>query len=238
MYCNNNVIGVEEKHEDLNVLLERKGLECSTWIPLFREEKIINHDDILAIGDVIDRFEKYKKLVSHASNDSERNSLQQIFNIPEKAPDSAISEKLAQTGLEPSYWSDKFCNKLGITSLPALELVGGESYTALEQYSRYPWEKKALRKLLNMDEEENMLSNQRLKQKEKLEKREQEAKRLLKELESLRSEGKDRTDSEVRSIENHVREVLQIPPAAWISDDKTLDELISQLRQSHEAISG
>ena len=201
---------------------------------MFNNEQIINHDDILAMSS--DRFEKHSRLSQVACSDSEKFSLQQIFNIPEEVPE--ISSKLAGVGLDPSYWSDKLCKKLGVTSLPALELVGGESYTELEPFARHVWEKKGLRKLLNMDEDDNVLSNQRTKQKDKLLERQKELKSLLQELKTLNSQGKDRNDKNVQSIENRAREMWQIPPSSWISSDKKLNELIHQLNQSHENISG
>ena len=193
------------------------------------------------MGNQDDHREKYSQLSQFASNDSERSSLQQIFNIPEEVLcgfDPAMSSKIARIGLDSKYWSEIFCRKLGVTSLPALELVGGESYSVLERFARYVWEKKGLRKLLDMDTEDNVLSNQRMEQKRKLQERQEMAKSLLQELNSLRSQGKERNDKNVQRIENFIREMWQIPHTSWISSDKTLDELISLLNQSHEAISG
>ncbi len=71
------------------------------------------------------------------------------------------------------------------------------------------------------------------KKKEEIEKRQKEAKELLKELETLQASGKERTDAKVKDTEAKLRQVLNVPDSKWVSsNDKhvTLDIVIKDLK--------
>ena len=70
--------------------------------------------------------------------------------------------------------------------------------------------------------------------KEELRKQQERAEAILKELEKARAEGKSRHDEQIQKLEGEVRKALNITPESWISEDKSLDELIQKLKARHE----
>lgn len=152
--------------------------------------------------------------------------------------DSDITAELKRVGLDhpPGYWSKVFQDELGVTSVEALGLVGGESYHNLKQFVKHPWEKKALRTLLDIKEEESAFKKQRESQLEKMNERYKKASELLTILKEERSKCKDRSDQMVKDLENAAREMLQVSPAAWISKDESLSGLITHLEHLQDGI--
>ena len=146
--------------------------------------------------------------------------------------------RLKQDGLEPDHWLPIFRKELGVTSSQALTYIGEESFCTLQQFVRQPWEKKALRKLLGMKDEETSFQAQRQKHREKLKKRQEDSKQMLKDLDELQKQGKQRHDDAVQQIEGGIREALQISPDAWIPNDKTLEATISSLQSSVGELDG
>ena len=75
---------------------------------------------------------------------------------------------MALYGLDcPSgYWSKALKDELGVTSAIAIQFIGPESYFSLEKYAKSASQKKALRKLLNL--ETGSYKEQRCKEKEML----------------------------------------------------------------------
>ncbi|XP_063278754.1 interferon-induced very large GTPase 1-like [Prinia subflava] len=61
-----------------------------------------------------------------------------------------LAEELEKEGLDAGYWLPKMMQILGIKCREALQHLEYEDYLQLECEVRHPWEKKALRKLLNM----------------------------------------------------------------------------------------
>jgi hypothetical protein len=220
----------------LSKFLVSHGLTDHKWISRFHEQKITKPDQILPVkGDE----ELYVKLSSGA-NSQESAALRKILGItdsPEQAADS-IDMNLQKAGLEPSYWSAVFAKQLGVTTTQALEHVGGEEYPNVQRFARHPWEKKALRKFLKMDDEASDFQVQRKQRRDKLKKRQAESKELLQELKSLEKEGKGRHDQEVQQVENGIRERFQISSESWLSEDASLSHVISKLKECHDRIDG
>ena len=126
------------------------------------------------------------------------------------------------------YWQKVFEDELGVTSLTALQLVGGESYYHLTKFVKHPWEQKALRLLLN-NESNTLMSfmGDRLKQMDKMNQRYKVIRYFLEHLKQCNSE---RSDDKVQLVENRLRQSLQIPLKGWVPKEKTLQELVCQLQ--------
>ena len=110
--------------------------------------------------------------------------------------------------------------------------VGDESFGMLQQHVRKPWEKKGLRKLLGMKDEEISFQIQHQKQHEKLQMRQKESQEMLEQLKKLHKEGKDPHDDAIKQIVSGIREAFQISPDAWIPNDTTLEKAIHRLESN------
>ena len=151
--------------------------------------------------------------------------------------DTGFSKALKNVGLKPEYWLEIF-TKLEIDSVEALEFIDetSEEYPELIKAARKSWEKKALNKLLKIEDnkEEAKESEREKKVKQRLEKSNQ----TLQKLKELSEKGKQRHDARVQQIEKDVCEQFKISPESWISKDKSLSELINKLETHNERING
>ena len=153
------------------------------------------------------------------------------------ATESGFSKVLETVGLKPNYWLAIF-EKLEIDSVEALEFIDKESdeYSELIKSARKNWEKKALKKLLKIEDrgEEGKAEKEKEKTRELVRKRQEKSSQMLKELKELNQEGKQRHDERVKKIENDIREQFHISPDSWISKDKSLQDLICKLEEHQE----
>ena len=199
---------------ELSTFLEKHDLhvEPSKRLPLFRKMNITGPNSIFGIK--VSR-EHYEALSSEASSKKEQLELRKLLGIPHTTVDSQaeIESKLEEAGLDSNFWLQIFKDELGVTSLRALMHVGEESFGMLQHFVRVkmPWEKKALRKLLGMKDEETSFQTQRLNQRQKLLQQQKESHEMLEQLKVLHQEGKKRHDEKVQQVESVIRETLQIP---------------------------
>ena len=216
--------------------LSKNGLTHSKWLKYFKDQNITKVEDI----DELEYKDDVFTGLSLEANQAEIVALQKIFQIeaPVDAPDVGLDKELNDVGLDVFYWSEVFKRELGVKSPQALENVGEESFQLLAQFVKQPWEKRALRKLLNLESAESSFKKKRETQRAKLEKRQAESARLLAELKSLENEGKDRTNALVKVKEEKIREMLQTPDNAWMPTETSLGQVIQQMEAMHENISG
>ena len=220
--------------------LAHHGLQDDKWLDLFAQYSITSEENLLSIkcsetANMI--FENCEEL----ANDDELKVLKKILGISSQSEQNqkpGIEQGLDSVGLECKYWAKVFSDKLGITSMEALEFVGGESYHVLEQFVHHQWEKKALRELLKLDKLGSSFKSQRQSQKEKLVERCEKARQLVQQLKDFHNEGKKRSDKQVEQVESEIREMLQIPPQSWIQKDDSLVDLISQVEARDRMLSG
>ena len=147
-----------------------------------------------------------------------------------------LSRAIKDVGLKPTYWLDIF-TKLEIDSVEALEFIDetSDEYSELIKAVRKSWEKKALNKLLKIeDNKEEAKESEREKVKQRLEKSNQ----TLQELKQLSVKGKKRHDARVQQIEIDICEQFKISPESWISKDNSLSELVNKLEAHNERING
>ena len=164
-----------------------------------------------------------------------------------------LSTHLQKNGLDNVvFWKKQLKEKLGVQSKAALDLLTGDiaSYSELEKEAKFFVERRALQKIFKVDkvglkEEKEKKAKKKAEKKEKaleksaakkeeLRKQEEQAQAILKELEKARSEGKARHDERIQKLEAELRKALDITPESWISEDKSLDELIKKLEARHE----
>ncbi|KAM4014576.1 interferon-induced very large GTPase 1-like isoform 2-T4 [Anomaloglossus baeobatrachus] len=62
-----------------------------------------------------------------------------------------LTKRLGDVGLKHEKWSPLFCKYLGVESTQSLEYLGPEDYQKIEKYAEFPWEKQALKKMLNIN---------------------------------------------------------------------------------------
>ena len=164
-----------------------------------------------------------------------------------KIPD--LADMLQEEGLEEQFWLPQF-EKLKVESVEELGLLEGnmDALSTLQECIRYPWEKKALQKLLKTYEiiadKQETESQEAIKQHEKeilemeiekgredAEKKISEVKQLVHELVEARSDRKDRLDKHIQELEKRACEQLRVTP---LSSDKPLEKFISILEEMLE----
>ena len=226
----------DQEREALCKVLSENGLSHAKWLKSFKEKGITKPDQIHKNEG---NEEMYQLLSLDASSD-EKLALRKMFKIkaPVNPPDKSIDSKLMRAGLNVSYWSNVFKKELSIQSLQALEYVGYESYEILVQFVRKPWERKALRKVLKLENEEMSYEEQRKERIEKLIKQQAEYAEILKSLKDLEQEGKDRQDKVVKELEKGIYERLQVPGDMRPHKDTTLNETLKKIETIHANISG
>ena len=229
--------------EQIKDKLRSGGLDPSYWFKVFKEELEVNIPEEM---DFIGK-ESYKDLVKHIRKEREVKALRKFLHMPidepskpqSEDPDKRIEERLKSVGLDPSYWLALVKSELKVSIPEELEMIGKESYQDLAQHVRKEREKVSLRRLLGMPEnEESSTKSEREKKREKLKRNQEKADAMLQQLRELEKEGKNRHESAVKKLEDGIQEALQIHPDAWISKDKSLDELTRSLQVYIDKLSG
>ena len=221
----------DPKHE-FSEYLVKQGLTGGKWVDYLKPHGIASENNVLSIKGTENAttiFDAFRPVAS----EEELTILKKLLGVPNEIQDNdghSIAHKLERAGLDSEYWSSIFSDKLGVSTIAALKLVGRESYPTLEACINYPWEKRALREILNLEKIGNIMKEQREKQKNILKQRQKRAEELLLFLRECCSQGQERNDEKVKEIECALRGTLQVPQQSWIPQDKTLKELIHLLQ--------
>ena len=221
----------------LSKLLQEHDLSPNKWVPLFHNEGITTAVHVVANKGSDEIFES---LSSKADTEGEKRSLSKLLEIYEAAnsTESEIVSELVVVGLEPTHWLPILKTQLGLRTPQGLQHIGSESYTDLVRYSHKPWEKKALRTFLGIDDGETAIKSLREMQQEKLRQREEKCQQMLEELSSLQKQGKDYHDKVVSQLMDGIQEALQIPEGSWIVKGSSLEALIDGLNMIIEQLRG
>ena len=137
----------------------------------------------------------------------------------------ALSQALVKAGLS-ERWLIILKDELGVESMLGLQYIGRESYPLLLQFVGEPREKLCLLKLLGIEANKELSVidyNRRFLQKT------EELQKALKKLEELQGPIKYRQDSDVRAVETHCQEILQVPESAWIREEFILSDVIENV---------
>ncbi|KAM8810017.1 LOW QUALITY PROTEIN: interferon-induced very large GTPase 1-like [Eudromia elegans] len=149
-------------------------------------------------------------------------------------PASPLVQSCVKEGLDAEFWLPKLLD-MGVKSKEALQHLQYEDYLKLEREVKYPWEKKALLKLLNIEEKkktEEDLQKKRLKEREE---RHKSAESALKDLKEMQ---KDSSHSKGFKKEEELQKVLDIPQDYLKPSEnrmvKVVEEMQKQLEQQEK----
>ena len=218
----------------LSRLLREHDLSPDKWVPLFHNEGITTKEHITAYKGSDELFES---LLSRAYTDKERKGLRMLLEMREIPTNLnfEIERELVKAKLEPARWLSIFKTQLGVRTLQGLQQIGSESYVDLKKFADKSWEKKALRKLFGMEDEETAIKSLRKNQLQKLQQRDQKSRQIMKELKDLQRQGKGYHDEKVKHLMDGVQEVLQIPEGLWIINS-SLEALLSGLKMNFDQL--
>ncbi|XP_069823068.1 interferon-induced very large GTPase 1-like isoform X2 [Dendropsophus ebraccatus] len=137
-----------------------------------------------------------------------------------------LANKLKETGLDPEYWLTVLDEKLGINNPQSAQFIQPEDISVLEEKARFPWEKRALRELFNMPDSSTNIKETQEKRHKAMKEKNEEALKVLTDLKTLRSEGKDRHDKMVKQKEEEMNKALEIPSKYSAPSERSFMDLI------------
>ncbi|XP_032040425.1 interferon-induced very large GTPase 1-like [Aythya fuligula] len=138
-----------------------------------------------------------------------------------------LAEAFEKEGLDEEYWLPKLSEILGVKSINALKHLQYEDCLKLECEVRYPWETKALQRLLGITDNKTAVDEVQKQRLEMMKQRKEAAKSILQELEEMQ---KSRSHSKemIRQKEEALQQAMDIPKEYWAPPGKALlDELVS-----------
>lgn len=151
-----------------------------------------------------------------------------------------LQEMLREVGLAVEYWLPKLQEHLGVTCAQALQHLEEKELQKLQSQAQYPWEKRALEKLLNLSYS-NTLSELQESQVETIKKRQKQAEQALQELREMLAEGRQRQEEAVRKKEAELMQAMEIPKEFWPRPEKSLrdvtENMLGQLKLMEETLS-
>ncbi|XP_074010065.1 interferon-induced very large GTPase 1-like [Numenius arquata] len=159
--------------------------------------------------------------------------LQEDLLEDEKKAKKLLAEACEKEGLDYAYWLPKLSEKLGVKSKEALKHLQHEDYLKLECEVRYPWETKALQKLLELTDNKGSFEKLHKERLEMIKKRQEEAKQLLKELKEMRKSRSDNKDVR-RQKEEALWNAMEIPKEYWAPPEKPLLDMLESIQKQLE----
>ncbi|XP_068535196.1 interferon-induced very large GTPase 1-like [Anas acuta] len=150
-----------------------------------------------------------------------------------------LAEAFEKEGLDEEYWLPKLSEILGVKSTDALKHLQYEDCLKLECEVQYPWETKALQRLLGITDNKRAVDEVQKQRLETMKQRQEEAMSILQELEEMQ---KSRSHSKemIRQKEEALQQAMDIPKEYWAPPEKALlDELVSirkQLEQQEKSM--
>ncbi|XP_005062047.2 PREDICTED: interferon-induced very large GTPase 1-like, partial [Ficedula albicollis] len=152
-----------------------------------------------------------------------------------------LAEAFQKEGLDAGYWLPKMSQILGIKCREALQHLEYEDYLKLECAARHPWEKKALKKLLNITDDKTASKEVQKEHLEKTKQRQEVAKQALKDLTEMLNSHSHSQDV-LREQTETLWRAMEIPKEFWPSPKEPLAEMLEsihkQLEQQQEMSAG
>uniref|UniRef100_A0A8C3CKE8 Up-regulator of cell proliferation-like domain-containing protein n=1 Tax=Cairina moschata TaxID=8855 RepID=A0A8C3CKE8_CAIMO len=144
-----------------------------------------------------------------------------------------LAEALEKEGLDEEYWLPKLSEILGVKSINALKHLQYEDCLKLECEVRYPWETKALQRLLGITDNKRAVDEVQKQWLEMMKQRQEEAKSILRELEEMqksRSHNKEMMRQKEEALqESHVHPMDLQMAIFHCADDFMRQQLSSKL---------
>ncbi|XP_065486514.1 interferon-induced very large GTPase 1-like [Caloenas nicobarica] len=144
-----------------------------------------------------------------------------------------LAEACEKEGLDAGYWLPKLSEILGVNSREALKHLQYEDYLMLESKLRYPWEAKALEKLLELTDKKAASEELQKKRLEMMKERQEAAKLLLKELKEMHASRSHSKDA-LRQKEEALWKAMEIPKEYWAPPEKSMMEVLGNIQRQLE----
>ncbi|XP_046294238.1 interferon-induced very large GTPase 1-like [Marmota monax] len=140
-----------------------------------------------------------------------------------------LPEMLREVGLGVEYWLIKLKEVLGVTCAQSLQYLKRKDLQKLKSQIQYPWEKRALEKLLDLSHSNSLAE---LQESPVERKKEKQAEQAVKELRNLLSEGRQRQEEAVKRKEAELRQAMEIPEENRLKPPKPLREVMEIMRRT------
>lgn len=144
-----------------------------------------------------------------------------------------LAETFQREGLDEEYWLPKLLKVLGVKSKEALKHLQYEDYVKLECEVQYPWEKMALRKLLQITDNKATVEELQKQRLEMMKQRQEEAKRALQELKEMHH-SHSHSKEMIRQKEEALWQAMDIPREYWAPPEKALSDVLASIQKQLE----
>ncbi|XP_042137391.1 LOW QUALITY PROTEIN: interferon-induced very large GTPase 1-like [Peromyscus maniculatus bairdii] len=156
-------------------------------------------------------------------------------NFPDKSQPRGrrqqdLQEMLTEVGLSVDYWLPILQQDLGVTCTQALQYLEERDLQKLKSQTQHSWEKKALKKLLELSWPNSVAEFQETPG-EMIKNRQRQAGQALQELRALQSEGKNRQEEAVRRKEAELRQAMEIPEECWPGPEVRLKDVTETMER-------
>ena len=219
----------EAGDDKLESHLKRHGLTDPKWLTMFKKMKVNDPD-------IIDEKERKFEMLSLPANPTEIVSLRRALGIFDPSARDRVDEVLIEAGLEDvEYWSRVLMKQFGVSSAQGLYHIPDFFYPHLVHFSRSMNEKRSLRRLLKVENDEiNMLESHQ-KYLTAFKERTSELLAMIDRFEMFKREKRELEDEEVKIIWHNFLESLQVPKCFWLSDN-SFDSFIRSIKTFHDLL--
>ncbi|MBN3292669.1 GVIN1 GTPase, partial [Polypterus senegalus] len=131
----------------------------------------------------------------------------------------------------PVHWFQKLKEKIGNINVEALPYVGRDDYEKHSPDSKAEWEKRALKSVFNIKDENSVVEYLQKERFEKARKRQEESRCMLTELRTLYEQGKNQSDHDVKAKKEKLQTELEIPPEYWTAKTVPLEAVIENMQK-------
>ncbi|XP_052556154.1 interferon-induced very large GTPase 1-like [Tympanuchus pallidicinctus] len=144
-----------------------------------------------------------------------------------------LAELFQSEGLDEEYWLIVLLKVLGVKSKEALKHLQYEDYLKLESAVRYPWEKTALRKLLQITDNKETLEQLQKQCLEMMKQRQEEAKLALQKLKEMHH-SLSQSNEILRQKEEALWQAMDISRKYWPLPEKALADVLASTQKQLE----
>ncbi|KAM6432904.1 interferon-induced very large GTPase 1-like [Rhynochetos jubatus] len=144
-----------------------------------------------------------------------------------------LAEACEKEGLDDAYWLPRLSKILGVKSKEALKHMPYEDYLKLECEVQYPWETKALQKLLELTDNKASLEELQKERLEMAKQRQETAKLVLTELKEMHSSRSHSRDV-LRQKEEALWQAMEVPKEFWPPPEKSLVDVLESIQKQLE----
>ncbi|XP_054035758.1 interferon-induced very large GTPase 1-like [Dryobates pubescens] len=144
-----------------------------------------------------------------------------------------LAEACEKEGLDDRHWLPKLSEILGVKTREALKHMQYEDYLKLECEVRYPWEAKALQKLLGLPDSKATVEELQEKHLKMTKQRQEAAKQALKELKEFH-ENHSHSEDVIKEKGRALCQALEIPEEHWKLPEKSSLDVLERIQKQLE----